>query len=149
MKTKPARAGGRWLLRPWLRSWWLTVPEPRDLSIAWGLAYVALASAGVGAVLSPPQVVVDSYTWPTLAAVGWLLMVGAVVAMVGGWRDHWRLERIGLVAMLGATLLYAVMILTLQESGVSGVMLGYALFASIAMVIRYLMIWRFTYRPRG
>lgn len=136
-------------VRGWLRMWWLTIPEPRDLSLVWALAYVVLAGTGVAAVFVPPAVVIELYSWPALAAVGWLLILSAALAMLGGWREFWKLERVGIAGMTGATLLFAIISAGLPGDELVGVVLGYSAFAIVALAARYLMIWRFTYRPRG
>ena len=133
----------------WFRQWWLTIPEPRDLSLVWAVAYLVLAAAGVAAVFAPPHAIVAVFSWPALAAVGWLLIVGAVLAMVGGWREFWKLERVGIAGMGGASLLFALIALGLPRDDLVGVVLGYVAFAIITLTARYLMIWRFAYRPRG
>lgn len=136
----------------WLQSWWLRVPMPRELSVAFTLLYAIAFCTGVATLLWPPMSLSREVGGPqVMASVGALLVLGAVVAMLGGAREHWKLERIGLWLMAWALLIYAAIVTVLHytSEGSRLTQLGVISMALIAFLVRYLMIWRFTFRPRG
>ena len=136
----------------WFRTWWLRVPMPRELSVAFTLLYSIALMTGVATLLWPPMSLSREVGGPqVMASVGALLVLGAVIAMLGGAREHWKLERIGLWLMAWALLIYAVIVTVLHytSEGSRLTQLGVISMALIAFLIRYLMIWRFTFRPMG
>ena len=142
----PSRVSG------WFRTWWLRVPMPRELSVAFTLLYAIAFCTGVATLLWPPMSLSREVGGPQImASVGALLVLGAVIAMLGGAREHWKLERIGLWLMAWALLIYATIVTVLHytSEGSRLTQLGVISMALIAFLIRYLMIWRFTFRPRG
>ena len=138
-------------MRVWLREWWLRVPEPREVSIGWGVAYLALAFAGLAAVMDPPRTIVAEVSGPAMAAIGVLNLVGAVIAMTAGYLDFWKLERVGILFMAGAAGIYALLVLAIHFSteGPRLMQFWYLAFALVVLGVRTLMIWRFSHRPRG
>ena len=136
----------------WLQTWWLRVPMPRELSVAFTLLYAIALCTGVATLLWPPMSLSREVGGPqVMASVGALLVLGAVIAMIGGAREHWKLERIGLWLMAWALLIYATIVTVLHytSEGSRLTQLGVISMALIAFLVRYLMIWRFTFRPRG
>lgn len=136
----------------WLQTWWLRVPMPRELSVAFTLLYTLALGAGVVTLLYPPVSLSREVGGPeVMASVGVLLAVGALLSMYGGAREHWKVERIGLWLISWALLIYAGIVLVLHFSSTGSrltqlFVIGMAL---VAFLIRFLMIWRFTFRPRG
>ena len=136
----------------WLQTWWLRVPMPRELSVAFTLLYAIALVTGIVTLLSPPVSLSREVGGPqVMASVGALLVLGAIISMLGGAREHWKLERIGLWLMAWALLIYAVIVTVLHytSEGSRLTQLGVISMALIAFLIRYLMIWRFTFRPSG
>lgn len=136
----------------WLQSWWLRVPSPRELSVAFTALYALAFCTGMVTLLQPPLSLSREVGGAqVMASVGVLLIIGAVLSIVGGAREHWKLERIGLWLMSWALVIYAAIVLTLHFSSTGSrlTQLGVICMALMAFLIRYLMIWRFTYRPRG
>lgn len=136
----------------WARFWWLTVPEPRLLSIGWGVVYLAVLCAGVAALTDPPLELLGADTGALVqVSIGGLNTVGALVAMASGYRDFWRGERLGLALMSAAGLIYGGLLLHVRDRlGVSvAVPLAYLAAMLCVLGLRMLMIRWFTYRPRG
>lgn len=136
----------------WLRTWWLRVPAPRELSLAFTVLYAFALGTGLATLIVPPTSIAREVGGPgVMASVGAILTVGALTSMYGGAREHWKVERIGLWLMAWALLIYAgiVFSLHLSTSGSRLTQLGVIGMALTGLLIRFLMIWRFTYRPRG
>lgn len=142
----------RAVVAEWLRSWWLRVPTPRELSMAFTALYLLAFGAGIVTLLYPPTSLSREVGGPgVMASVGVLLLFGSVTAMYGGAREHWKVERIGLAVCAGALLVYAGIVLALhfQSTGSRLTQLFVIGMALVAFLVRFLMIWRFTFRPRG
>lgn len=147
-----ALRGDRPGVRAWFQTWWLRVPEPRELSVAFTLVYALAFTTGVVTLILPPTSLSREVGGPhVMASVGALLVLGAIVSMCGGAIEHWKLERVGLWLMAGALLIYAGIVgaLHLSSSGSRLTQLGVIGIALASLLVRYLMIWRFSFRPRG
>lgn len=144
-RISPGRARG------WMQEWWLRVPEPREMSAAFTVVYFAAFLTGLATLLNPPTSLAREVGGPqVMASVGALLIVGALVSMFGGARSHWKLERIGLWLMTGALGIYGLIVLTLHYStpGSRLTQLGVIAIAMLCFGVRFLMIWRFSFKPR-
>lgn len=138
--------------RGWFAFWWLRVPEPREYSVLFTLLYSIALYTGVATLVRPPSSLSEAVGGPMImSSVGGLLIFGAVVAMLGGMIEHWRTERIGIWTMAGALLLYGAIVLGLHvtQPGSRLTQLGVIGMALLSFAFRYMMIWRFSKRPRG
>lgn len=139
-------------LSNWAKVWWLRVPEPRVFSVGWGVAYAVLLLTGLAALYAPPMTVTGEVGYMAARmSIGGLNIAGTLIAMVSGYFDYWKGERLGIgltaaaAVILAATLFYV-------HGRVDGsllVMLGYVTFAAVVLGVRYLMIRWYTFRPRG
>ena len=138
-----------------MRYWWLKIPDPRIVSVVVGSVYGAafLLLGGIGTLVSPPPKIVEAVPQGETAMIGLgvIFTLGALVGMVGGTLDHWQLERVGVVAMLAGSLLYAYIEVALSilypgtrfaQLGMLGAGVGF-------LALRLTMIWRYDYKPRG
>lgn len=135
----------------WFRTWWLRVPRPRELSIAFTVAYSVALLTGIATLLRVPLLYEQSGVFADLAPVGALLSFGAATAMVGGALEHWKVERVGLWLMSGALVIYSGVVFAraAPHPGPRFTLLGVICLALCLFFVRYLMIRRFTFRPRG
>ena len=136
----------------WFSTWWLRVPEPRDISIVYAIIYAGMLCTGIATVITPPRTIEAAIGPFLMTWMGVLLMLGSLLAMVAGSFENWLLERVGLVMIGGALACYVGLILSLQmsEQGSRLTQLGVVGFAAIGVfVVRYLLIRGYTYRPRG
>lgn len=135
----------------WLKTWWLTVPEPREQSITWGVVYLLLTATGLASMAYPSSVATDSIGHGAMLMFSFMLIAGVLIATIGGWMEFWKLERLGVILMGAGLSLYASVILTLHFESDSVMLVQFwvtlALIASL--VARYFMIWRFDFRPRA
>lgn len=138
--------------RVWLHTWWLNVPEPREVSAVFTVAYMITLYTGIVTLLSPPdslsQVVGGK---AVMASVGALLILGSLISMYGGARDFWRLERIGIWLMAWGIGIYFAIVAYLQSTtpGSRLTQLGMIALGGCVLLLRYVLIRWFTYRPRG
>lgn len=134
----------------WLRVWWLRVPEPRAFSIGWGVAYLVLCMTGLSALHAPPHGLVGEVGGAAAGwAIGGLNIAGTLIAMVSGYFDFWKGERLGIGLAAGAAVIFGGILLYLNDRGSTVVALGYVLFSGVVLGVRYLMIRWYTFRPRG
>lgn len=140
------------MMLSWLQTWWIRVPEPRAFSIGWGLAYAVLCLTGLAALHSPPPEIVDEIgSLVSRISIGGLNIVGTLIAMISGYFDFWKGERLGLGLAAGAAVIFGGLLIYLdgRVEGSTFVALGYVTFTVIVLGVRYLMIRWYTFRPRG
>lgn len=140
------------VIKAWFATWWLKVPEPRDISIAYSFIYFGMFLTGLVTIINPPSTIKAAVGPFLMGWMGVLLTVGAILAMYAGTLENWLLERIGLGFILGALACYIGLIVSLHftESGSRLTQLGVVGFAAVgAFIVRYLLIRGYTYRPRG
>ena len=139
-------------MKMWLHTWWLRVPEPRVFSVGWGIAYAVLLLTGLAALYSPPVTVVNEIGY-TLAkvSIGGLNILGTIIAMISGYFDYWKGERLGIGFTAAAAIILAGLLIYINDKidGSVLVTLGYVAFAAVVLGVRYLMIRWYTFRPRG
>ena len=71
----------------WTKTWWMRVPEPRDISFLFSLAYLVTLYMGVMAFLAPPQSV-KGVTGPVImGTIGVFLIAGSLLGMWSGAKD--------------------------------------------------------------
>lgn len=136
----------------WLKTWWLRVPEPRVFSVGWGIAYAVLLLTGLAALYAPPVTVVAEVGYMAAKiSIGGLNILGTLIAMVSGYFDYWKGERLGIGFTAAAAVILGAMLVYIHGriDGSVLVTLGYVAFAAVVLGVRYLMIRWYTFRPRG
>lgn len=135
----------------WTKTWWMRVPEPRDISFLFSIAYMVAFYVGLMAFISPPQSI-KGLTGPiVLGTIGGFLMVGSLLGMWSGAKEIWALERAAIWLMGGGIFVYGLNVLYLHSTtpGSRLIQLGVVGLALLLFVLRYRLIRIFTYRPRG
>lgn len=136
-------------LHGWLNTWWLKVPSPRLLSVLWAISYAVAILGGLLTYLFPPRTLLGHLDEFTTKGMGILLIVGGLIAAAAGTRVAWRLERIGISAMMLALGMYIATVVhnAMNTQGnyytqIMGLVLAVMLF-----VIRLGFIRVYTYQP--
>ena len=137
------------VIKAWLNTWWLRFPEPRELSMLWSVMYLVAMVSGVFALTLPPRSVIGAIGDAAISLIGIFLLVGALVAAVGGARDYWRLERVGVAAQGAAWAMYLLTVIAMQIMGDGSrfLQMGVIVTALCALTARYLLIRVYTYKP--
>lgn len=139
----------RWV-DEWLKFWWQKVPEPRVISFIMGVAYFFFLVTGVVTIFIPPQTYDGVASELLMNLVGWSLVVGSIVGVIGGSKDFWQLERVGIVAMAVGVGFYGFIISMLHATleGSRLTQLGMIALVLLLLALRMAMIWRYDFRPR-
>lgn len=135
----------------WTKTWWMRVPEPRDLSLIFTITYLLALIGGVIAFVAPPQSI-SGLTGPILLSIiGVFLIVGSLMAMYAGAREVWLIERLGVWLMGSAVFVYGLQVGIIQatQPGSRYLQLTVICIALLVFVIRYRLIRIYTFRPRG
>lgn len=129
----------------------MKVPEPRDISVAFSIAYVLAFLGGLATLILPPRSIAGVVGPSLMVAIGVFFIAGSVLGMYSGAKEIWLLERVAIWLMGGGLLAYGaqVGILHFTSSGSRLTQLTVVGIALTLFVVRYLMIRKYTYRPRG
>ena len=138
-------------LETWFKFWWLRIPEPRIVSMITGFGYLILVLTGLATLLLPPQTYIGATGPLLMTLVGWFLVGGGAVGLLGGMRDFWHLERVGIAAMIVGVGAYSFIIWVLHATTEGSRltqegMIGAAL---VFLFLRLALIWRYDFKPRG
>lgn len=138
-------------LLEWYNFWWMKLPTPRVFSLLYTMVYVGAITVGILTYFFPPPSLLGSLGSVSTKMMGILFVMGGIVGGLGGARDAWRLERIGIFSISLSLLAYlATMIhFGLNASGNYYTQLGAIYFSIILFAVRLAMIWRYTYRPES
>lgn len=138
------------LLKNWLNYWWLRVPEPRVFSVIYTFAYMGGILGGILVYFYPPVTMLDTFGDVTMKIIGLLWMGGSIIGAIAGAREAWKLERLGVYAiLLGVFGYYSIVIyLGLHQTGSRWAQLTVIYFALLLFILRLAHIWQYTYKPR-
>ena len=135
----------------WTKTWWMRVPEPRDISFLFSLAYLVTLDMGFMAFLAPPQSV-KGVTGPIImGTIGVFLIAGSLLGMWSGAKEIWALERMSIWLMGGGVFVYGLNVLYLHTTtpGPRLLQLGVVTLTLLLFILRYRLIRIFARRPRG
>lgn len=93
---------------------WYRVHEPRIVTAIQTFVYLILLTAGIFALLQPPNSINDTLGPVMMTVSGALLLIGGAIAMVGTPGGFWWAERIGIWGLLGGSGSYLTAIIYLQ-----------------------------------
>ena len=133
----------------WAQRVWLTIEEPRWVTVAMMAVYALAASIGIGAIIYPPTSVVGVWGDGLTLAWGLLMLVGSVVGWIGCRRGLWWLEVHGIqLLLLGFALRIALVVaLHFDAPGSRAVQAAELLIAALLPVTRWLRIRDFSIDP--
>lgn len=104
-----------------------------------------IGAAGAAVLAAPAGVLPPGHgALAAVVALGLLNVIGMAVAMLSGYREFWKGERLGISLMLCATVIY--LFLLFPGDGASP---WYVAFTILILGLRWIMIRRFTFKPRG
>lgn len=134
-----------------LRRWVGRIPEPRSISVILSIAYAVFVLTGIATLVTPPTSIVGAVGEVTMSLVGWFFLAGGVIGMIAGSTEFWQLERVGIAAMAVGLTTYAYIVTTLHftTTGSRLTQLGIILIAACFLALRFAMIWRYDFKPRG
>lgn len=138
-------------LNAWTKTWWTRVPEPRDLSLVFSVAYVVSLLGGIVAFVAPPQSLTGIVGPTLLAIIGVFLIAGSLMAMFAGAKEIWLVERLGIWLMGGGVFTYGLQVGIIQatQPGARWLQMAIIVIALLLFIVRYRLIRIYTYRPRG
>lgn len=134
-----------------IRSLWSRVTEPRHVTIAYLIAYLAVCVLAVWALTEPPLSLLGELGPIITAGIAVLLLAGGVLASAATVPGWWALERIGIALMVLSLCSYIVALIYMHatEPGsralqIAGLSVGVLLSAA-----RAVSIWGRDWAPRG
>lgn len=138
-------------VRGFFKFWWNKIPEPQMVSLITGAVYLVFFTTGLVTLLNPPTSIEGVFGTFTMQMVGYFLIGGALVGIIGGMRNWWEVERVGIGGMSIGVLTYLYIVIELQlasESGSRFTQMGIILTALGFLALRMALIWRYPFKPR-
>lgn len=133
----------------WAQRAWLTIEEPRWVTLAMLTVYALAAVIGVTTIIHPPTSVVGAWGDSLTLAWGLLMLVSSVVGWIGCRRGMWWLEVHGIQLLLLGFALRIVLVVTLHFAvpGSRATQAAELLIAALLPVTRWLRIRDFAIDP--
>lgn len=130
---------------------WLRVNEPRKISTYYFVAYVILAAVGAYAFISPPGTIAGAIGDTAMALLSALLVVGGVIGLIAVLPGKYWLERLGVMSISLASVIYLFIILTLHTTTPGNRLLqaGYVAFVLLLQGVRWERVKERPFRPAG
>lgn len=111
-------------------------------------AYAALTYAGAQAIWATSEYVSATVVWaPAIAIWGTLLLVGSAGCLLGRLTRLWAIEYVSNVLAGWGAWLYVIILIPAMLEGTSGVLFGFAVFASLGIARRYAELRIFVNEP--
>ena len=136
--------------KEWLNFWWLKIPEPRSFSVLYAFAYLGCVLGGILTFFFPPLTLLGSAGPSVMSTLGILLALGGIIAAVGGTREAWRFERIGIYTILMGLWGYYIVVThtAINSTGFRYTQLTVIYLATLLFMVRLIMIWQYSFKPR-
>lgn len=134
-----------------LRTLWGKVREPRSVSVAHFIIYVAGAAAGVYATIVPPTSIEGEIGTLAMSALSLLLTFGCAIGAIAALPGIYWLERTAVTSIALAMALYLAIVVTLHAQNPDGnrLLQAWPIFAVLVMQWnRWVRIRRRPYRPQ-
>ena len=125
---------------------YLKIAEPRVKRLIYFGIYIALAFAGVGAIIKPPHTIAQILGGQILIyAYALFIVIGALVCAFSVLPGIWWFERVGLLAVGTGVTMYAITLLFLGASALVSVI---PFILILILVLRWLDIKEYLLAPR-
>ncbi len=130
---------------------WVAVAEPRHLKAAYFVFYTVALITGFVTLLRPPQSIEGAIGSPLTAVWAACVIMGAFGGLLTVFPGWWWAERLSITLIwLGAAIYFAV-VLTLDISGTGprSTQMGWIVLGAGLFYVRWLLIRKYTFEPRG
>lgn len=129
---------------PFAHSLFMKIAEPRVIRLMQFGIYICMIIAGTGVLSQPPSAFKYVVGSALVYVFGGFITLGAIFGAIAVLPGIWWLERVGIIALTTAMLMYAVIIIALGSSTV-GVVVSVAFALTFAQ--RWLEIRRYQLAP--
>lgn len=124
------------------RRLWHLLHEPRIVTAAQGVVWLAWLATGLAALIAPPMTIAHEIG-PSLTIL-WsgLLLLGGILGLAGCLPGWWWVERAGILSATSGALVYLTVVLSLHASATGSrlVQAGFILLAIGSLGVRWLRI---------
>lgn len=134
-----------------VRGLWAQVTEPRHLKAAYAVLYTITVLTGIATLLVPPTSIAGELGEPLTVLWSVFLIMGGfggLLTVLPGW---WWAERLSIVLVWAGLAIYGIVIVSLHftSAGSRLTQLGVLLLAAGLGYIRWLLIRKYSFEPRG
>lgn len=128
---------------------WHRVHRPRVIAVAYFAAYLILAGVGIYALIRPPTSIEGTIGAFSMVVLATLCAFGGIVGAVAVLPGRYWLERLAVIAIAVATVIYAAIILSLQITAPGNRLLqfGFIGYAGLMQLVRWHRIKERPYDP--
>lgn len=133
-----------------VRALWATVAEPRHLKATYFVFYAMALLTGFATLVRPPQSIEGALGTPlTMIWAGFVIMgsFGGMLTVFPGW---WWAERLSIVLIWTGAAIYFLVAATLHTPSNSRLtQMGWIALGAGLFYVRWLLIRKYTFQPRG
>lgn len=134
-----------------IRRLWESITEPRHMKTAYAVLYMITILTGIATLLVPPSSIAGELGEPLTVAWSVFLIMGGFGGLLTVFPGWWWAERLSIILVWTGLVIYAIVVLSLHftSSGSRLTQLGVLGLAGGVGYIRWLMIRRYSFEPRG
>lgn len=134
-----------------LRRLWESVTEPRHMKAAYAALYAITITTGILTLLVPPSTIAGELGEPLTVAWSVFLIMGGFGGLLTVFPGWWWAERLSILLVWAGIGIYALVVLSLHftSPGSRLTQLGFLVLAAGVGYVRWLMIRKYSFEPRG
>lgn len=134
-----------------IRRLWQSVTEPRHMKAAFAVLYVITIGTGVATLLVPPTSIAGQLGAPLTVAWSVFLIMGGFGGLLTVFPGWWWAERLSIILVWTGLAIYGIVIVSLHftSSGSRLTQLGVLMLSAGVGYVRWLMIRKYSFEPRG
>lgn len=134
-----------------IRKAWESITEPRHLKAVYFVVYAVAFVTGIATLVAPPQTIAGALGPPLTVAWSVFLITGGTGGLFTVFPGWWWAERLSIALVLAGLGIYAVVVASLHftSDGSRATQLGVIALATAPFLVRWTLIRRFSFEPRG
>lgn len=130
---------------------WRAIAEPRHLKVTYAMFYGIALLTGFATLVRPPQSIEGALGAPLTALWAGFVIMGAFGGLLTVFPGWWWAERISIVMIWTGAAIYFIVVLSLHisQSGSRLTQMGWITLGAGLFFVRWLLIRKYTFQPRG
>lgn len=136
-------------MRRAVQRFWLGIPVPRPITLAFTVGYAVCVAAGVSGFIDPPSTFDAVWSGTVTRLWSSLLVIGGLLGVIAAPWGRWLVEKPALILMATGVAMYASVVLLLHVQQPDNRLIQFFMLLLVLdlLLIRYLRIHKYSFEP--